>query len=187
MRLTEHIYLVGGGDLGFGISHPIDSHVYLVTDGKSGALVDSGVGIDIEPILRNIRDDGVSLDSIERLLVTHAHADHSGGCARLRERLGLEVCVPAAARRWLEEADEDALYLTHAKKGGRYPADYDFQAVEVGSQLTDGDEIEVGSLSLRAIETPGHSQPHISYLLESNGRSFCSEAISCSMAGKSSC
>ena len=59
MRLTEHIYLVGGGDVGFGITHPLDSHVYLVTDGKSGALIDSGVGIDIEPILQNIRDDGV--------------------------------------------------------------------------------------------------------------------------------
>ena len=171
MRLTEHIYLVGGGDVGFGMTHPIDCHVYVVTDGMTAILIDSGVGIDIDPILQNIRDDGLSLDLIERVLITHAHADHSGGCGQLRERLGLDVCVPQGAKSWLEEADEAALYLTQAKAGGRYPMDYRFQAVEVEREVSDGDEIAVGSLVLRVVETPGHSRPHVGYILESAGRS----------------
>ena len=171
MRLTEHIYLVGGGDVGFGMSHPIDCHVYVVTDGAVATLIDSGVGIDIEPILQNIRDDGLSLDSIERVLITHAHADHSGGCGQWRELLGLEVCVPNGVRSCLEEADEDALYLTQAREAGRYPADYRFQAVEVGREVSEGDEIEVGALTLRVVENPGHSRPHVGYMLESAGRS----------------
>lgn len=171
MRLNENIYLVGGGETGFGISHPLDCHVYLITDGESGALIDSGVGIDDETIIQNILAEGLSLDSIKQVLLTHAHADHSGGSAGLRERLGLDVSVPKGARRWLEEADEDALYLTHARAGGRYPADYRFRAVEVAHELSEGDEVHVGSITLGVIETPGHSQPHISYTYQSGGRS----------------
>ena len=146
MRLTEHIYLVGGGDVGFGMSHPVDCHVYVVTDGKTAALIDSGVGIDIDPIFENIRDDGLSLESIERVLITHAHADHSGGCGKWRDLLGLEVCVPRGVRSCLEEA------------------------VEVGCEVSEGDEIEVGALTLRVIENPGHSRPHVGYMLESAGK-----------------
>ena len=30
MRLTEDIYLVGGGDYSFNISHRLDCHVYVI-------------------------------------------------------------------------------------------------------------------------------------------------------------
>ena len=34
MRLSDRVYLVGGGSLGFGISHELDCHVYLVDGGS---------------------------------------------------------------------------------------------------------------------------------------------------------
>ena len=38
MRLTEYIYLVGGGMGGFGLSDRFDSNVYVVTDGTGRAV-----------------------------------------------------------------------------------------------------------------------------------------------------
>ena len=33
MRLTEDVYLVGGGDYGFNLTHRLDCHTYLVDGG----------------------------------------------------------------------------------------------------------------------------------------------------------
>ena len=39
--------MVGGGTLGFGLSHDLDSHVYLINGLTELALVDAGVGLDL--------------------------------------------------------------------------------------------------------------------------------------------
>ena len=48
---------------------------------------------------------------------------------------------------------------------GLYPADYVFEACPVDVDLREGDEIQVGDLSLQVLETPGHSKGHISLLM----------------------
>ena len=88
MRLTEHVYLVGGGLLGFGLSDDFDCHVYLIDGGSEMALVDAGAGITIEPILRNIAFDGLDPARLRNILLTHAHADHAGACRAWRDRFG---------------------------------------------------------------------------------------------------
>lgn len=62
MKLTD-IYAVGGGRMGFGISGPLDCHVYLLDGGSELALVDPGLGIDhaFDLVLENIRHDGIEL------------------------------------------------------------------------------------------------------------------------------
>ncbi len=37
MQLTEHVYLVGSGSLGFDLTDPFDCHVYLI-DGHSATI-----------------------------------------------------------------------------------------------------------------------------------------------------
>ena len=78
MRLTEHIALVGSSR--FGLSSPYDCHVYAVDCGDDSLLIDAGCGLEPELIEANLRDDGFDPGRIRAIVLTHAHADHAGGC-----------------------------------------------------------------------------------------------------------
>src|SRR5699024_6502377 len=53
------------------------------------------------------------------------------------------------------------------KESGLYPKSYKYQATKVDRVVKEGDYILVGDLKLTVINTPGHSNDHISFLMES--------------------
>ena len=126
MKLAEHIYLVGGGARGMGISHDVDCHIYLVDDGDEAALIDAGAGTEPERIVAIIAAAGIPAERIRYLILTHCHGDHAGGAAYLKDALDLEIIVPTGAKPWLETPDEDAMNITRARAAGRYPEDFRF-------------------------------------------------------------
>lgn len=166
MRLTENIYLVGGGQAGFGISDEFDCHVYLLNGGSEMALIDAGAGRTIEPILQNIRFDGLDPGRLRYLLLTHAHADHAGAAAEWNDRFGLEVAASREAAEYVCDGDEGRISLDIARQGGFYPTDYVFQACPVNRLLTDGDILRVGNLEVHTVETPGHCSGMLSFLVK---------------------
>ena len=91
MKLTERIHVVGSGWLGFGLSHDLDCHVYLVNGGTELALIDAGAGLEVERIVANIRADGLDPGRLKYVLLTHAHSDHAGGCKFWKDRYGARV------------------------------------------------------------------------------------------------
>lgn len=180
MRLTERIYLIGSGTVGgFNISHPLDCNVYLLDGGEEMALVDAGAGVDIGPMLQNVRRVGLDPGKIRTLLLTHKHADHSGGASAWRRALGLHVMIAHDAVRVLETGDEEAISLDVGKRSGTYPPDYRFHACPVSRALRDGDVVKVGDLEVKVIETPGHCDGHLSFLVDEGGRSslFAGDAL----------
>lgn len=167
MKLTERIYLVGSGNMGFNLTDGYDCHVYLLDGGDALALIDAGAGMGVPQIIDHIRGHGFALDQVGHLLLTHAHGDHAGGAARLRGALGEPVVyMHADCASFLRQGDERAISLAEAKRAGIYPADYHFEPCPVDVELHEGETITVGDLELRVIETPGHSQGHVSYLLQ---------------------
>jgi hydroxyacylglutathione hydrolase len=72
---------------------------------------------------------------------THLHADFLTGSRELAAAAGAQVLAPRASR------------LGFAHRG-----------------LEDGEEVDLGGLTLRALATPGHAPEHISYLLLDGGR-----------------
>jgi glyoxylase-like metal-dependent hydrolase (beta-lactamase superfamily II) len=77
---------------------------------------------------------------IARVLDTHVHADHLSRSRRLAELVGAILHMPEGA-----------------------PVSYSFSA------LGDGDALEVGSATLEAVWTPGHTPESTSYLLDDEG------------------
>ena len=154
---------MGSGRLGFDLTDEYDCHVYLVDGGAECALIDAGAGRDVDAILDHIRADGIALDRVRHLLLTHAHADHAGGAAALRERLGLRVAASAETARFVRGGDERAISLDAARRAGVYPADYQFTACPVEAELRDGDVYQVGDLALAVIATPGHAIGQLSF------------------------
>ena len=74
--------------------------------------------------------------TIKWILETHLHADFVSGHRELADRTGATIAI-----------------------GARAEAGYPHRA------LADGDEIRFGGARIRALETPGHTPEHISYLV----------------------
>lgn len=166
MKILEHIYLVASGQGGFDWTDPADSNVYLLDGGDELALVDAGTGDSAPQIAANIEAHGFSPRHVRHVLLTHLHADHAGGAARLRELTTADVVAHHAARHVLENADEAEIDLTKARACGFYRADYVFRACPLGRALHDGDTFAVGSLRVRVRLLPGHSRFDTYYFVE---------------------
>jgi hydroxyacylglutathione hydrolase len=170
VRLTQAIHLVGSGSSGFDLTDAFDCHVYLVDGGAEAAIVDAGVGRSTEAILANVAGAGVAPDRVSHLLLTHAHPDHAGGAAALRERLPrLEVAASSAVARWVTAADEEAMSVAPGKRAGFYPAEFRSVPCAVDRVVGEADTVRVGDLTLRAVETPGHADGHVAYLANVDG------------------
>jgi glyoxylase-like metal-dependent hydrolase (beta-lactamase superfamily II) len=91
---------------------------------------------------------------ITHVLDTHVHADHLSRSRRLAELVGATLHMPEGA-----------------------PVSYPFSA------LRDGDALEVGSATLEAVKTPGHTPESTSYLLD--GRAlFTGDTLFLSAVGR---
>jgi glyoxylase-like metal-dependent hydrolase (beta-lactamase superfamily II) len=158
-KITSDIFQVGGG----GYTSPEDAAIYLINYGGHAALVDAGCGYAHEPLLRNIRECGVSLEQIEYLLITHCHFDHTGGASRLKEQLRCRVVAHELEADYLEQGDDE---VTAA---GWYDAS--IRPFTVDRRLSGArEEISLGGRSIRAIHIPGHSPGSVVYLTESEGQ-----------------
>ncbi|MBI1378237.1 MAG: MBL fold metallo-hydrolase [Frankiales bacterium] len=168
MRLLPEVHLVGSGALGFGMTDPHDSHVYLVADGGDAVLVDAGCGLQTAAIAARVAAAGVAPGTVSRILLTHAHADHAAGALGLAEALGARVCASEAVAAVLADGDEVASGLRDARAAGTYPPEVRLSPTPV-EVLADGDELAVGSLVITVLETPGHADGHLVYLLHGPG------------------
>ena len=166
VRLTQRISVVGGGASGLGISHSLDPNVYLLSGGEELALVDAGAGPGEDRILENVRSLGYEPGRIRHIFLTHAHADHAGGAASLAERLGARVYLSELEREALENADEEALGLSIARRNGYYPEDYRLRPCKVNVTLRGDERLRCGDLDLAVIPTPGHSAGSVCFLVD---------------------
>jgi len=172
MKLAHALHVVGGGWTGFNISGARDCHVYLLDGGSELALIDSGLGLadDFSTILENIRADGLDPRRIRKIILTHYHADHIGAAREARSRLDAEVIASHGCAPAIRAGDELPMGLQIAKAAGVYPLDYHIPACAVDRTVGEGDMIQIGALLLRTFDTPGHSDGHISFLLEGADR-----------------
>lgn len=172
MRLLKDVYLVGGGSFGgFGLTSGPDAHVYLLDGGSALALIDCGLGTSIDEVIAHIKADGFDPARIERLFLTHYHADHAGGASRFRERLGLKTSIAKEAQAAVESGDTDVTAFAVAQRAGIYPSEAHLTPCRVDDPLDAGNPSRtVGRLTITYVPTPGHCAGHGSYLVTGGDR-----------------
>jgi hydroxyacylglutathione hydrolase len=66
-------------------------NAHLIRSDEGCILVDTGIPGSARKIARALARHGLSVDDIKLIIVTHAHTDHAGGAARLRELSGAPI------------------------------------------------------------------------------------------------
>jgi hydroxyacylglutathione hydrolase len=134
-----------------------DNYIWCIHDGQSALIVDPG---DAAPVLKYLEEKKLALRGI---LITHHHADHTGGILTLLQALGsVPVYGPASI---------DIPGRTNA--------------------MMEGDKLEVAEprISLEVYEVPGHTLTHIAYFanLQANTAEpmlFCGDTLFASGCGR---
>jgi len=144
--------MVGGG--GIGLSHPCDSHIYAIENDGDIAMIDAGSGIAPKHIRDRLIADGLDPSRIKTIILTHSHWDHSRGAAWWADETGAQIAIHKLGVMTLEETLWPS---SHVERHGARS-----RAVKVNRSLEDGDEIQVGGMTLTVIHTPGHSDDSIS-------------------------
>ena len=110
---------------------------YLIGCQASGEAIVVDARRDIDVYLQEAAAQGLE---IKHVTETHIHADYLSGSRELAERTG--------AKLWLSDM-----------------GNADWKYAFPGTNLYDGDEIQMGKVTLRAVHTPGHTPEHLSFLV----------------------
>jgi glyoxylase-like metal-dependent hydrolase (beta-lactamase superfamily II) len=160
---------------------------YFVEDGGRVTVVDSGVPgywPQLEPALAGI---GRGLDDVAALVLTHAHADHTGAAGRLRERgvpvylhPGDEELMRTGKEPWKREGSPLPALLHPrflgfvvymVRNGALKPA-----KIDDSSPIADGDQLDVPGRP-RVIHTPGHTPGLCALHFESHRTLFVGDLL----------
>src|ERR1700730_2569206 len=99
-------------------------------------------------------------ETIKTILVTHTHKDHSPAARALKAATGARIvgCAPSNS------------------SGSPIDAAHDFE-YEPDAVMRDGDAIEAENFSLLCIETPGHTQNHLNFVLPQESALFSGDHV----------
>ena len=151
----------------------LDTNCYLVGSVEEGeaVIIDPGFNTNIEG--QNLMKAADQNDlQIKYIVNTHGHPDHTSGNGFIKKATGASILVH----------EHDAPMLS---EGGRNLAvlfGFSIAPSSPDRLLHDGDIIEVGSVRLKVIYTPGHSKGSISLL--SNGVVFTGDALFAGSIGR---
>jgi hydroxyacylglutathione hydrolase len=118
---------------------------------KAAAVVDPGG--DVPVIRRAIEQTG---GKIEKIFLTHGHADHAGGAAELRETLGAPIEGPQIGDKFLLD------HLEEASKMFGFPC----RNVTPDRWLVEGDQVAFGEARLDVRHCPGHTPGSVIFINE---------------------
>ena len=145
IRVFGNFYLVGFEGLNVG----------LIDTGAGLILIDGAVPQGVRAIEANIRQLGFRVEDVQYILSTEPHYDHAGGIAALARDSGATVVAgPAAAtvlRGGTDPLDAQASWLLP------------FPAVPRLRTVRDGERLRLGSVTITARATPGHTRGSTSW------------------------
>ena len=141
---------------------------YLIPHQEGLALIESGPGSTQDDLDRNLQELGYAIEEITHVLLTHIHLDHAGAAGWLAKRSDAKVYVHQRGAPHLLDPSKLLASATRIYQDKMDMLWGDFLSVpeEQLVILEDGMEIQVGSYTFRALDTPGHANHHMAFILD---------------------
>lgn len=138
---------------------------------NKGAFVDPGGDIDL--LMDAVEQAGFE---IEKILLTHGHADHAGAADELRERLGIPIEGPHIDDQfWIDAIPQDS--AKYGFPGGR--------AFDSDRWLVGGDSVTVRNVTFGVYHCPGHTPGHVVFHQAESNLAFVGDVLFQGSIGRS--
>jgi metallo-beta-lactamase class B len=142
VKIVGPLYFVGTHGLG----------AFLITTSEGHILMNTGMPTSGRMIADSIRKLGFRPADIKVIVISHAHTDHAGDVAYMKQLSGAQFAVMEPDVPSMEDGGKsDFHYGNDVKVMGFPPA-------KVDRVLRDGDTVRLGDVSLTAYNTPGHTR-----------------------------
>ncbi len=129
---------------------PVATNVYYIYDEGTNEAVVFDPAVKGQWICEHLTGKGMHVNAI---LITHGHFDHISGANELRAASGAKIYAPLPEKEMLNDP-----LLNLSDTGYTVTADV---------YVENGQELMLGGMNFRVIETPGHTSGGCCYYLES--------------------
>ena len=142
LRIVGPIYFVGTKGLG----------AYLIVTTEGNILFNTGLPSSGPMIAESVKKLGFKLKDIKLIINGHAHTDHAGAIAWMKEQTGAEVAIMREDVQAIMDGGKDDFHYGWDTKAMGFPP------CKVDRVLRDEDTIKMGEVLLTARHTPGHTR-----------------------------
>lgn len=140
-QISDSIYFL--------VSNSFDSNITFIKSGGHHILVDTGTGLYISNLDKNLESVGSSLESITEVVLTHSHIDHIGGLIPI-----LEVATPKI---FLHRAEAVPINNGDMSQTLSDTFGVDLPSMKIEGILDEGTILDFGDIKMEVFHTPGHS------------------------------
>lgn len=140
---------------------------YLITTSEGHIIVNTGMPSSGPMMIDGIRSLGYRPEDVKILLSVHAHTDHAGAIAFLKEETGASFAMMAGDVAAMEDGGRSDFHY-----GQNEP--FYFPPAKVDRVLRDGDVIRLGEIAITALAMGGHTRGNTTFVLDvvEDGKSY---------------
>ncbi len=163
------------------VRHLKADSAFLVDDGKTSVLYDSGFAFTGDAVAQNITRI-LGERQLDYIFLTHSHYDHALGSVYVKKRYpeakivageyAAQIFAKASAKAVMRELDRK-----FADKCGFFEYEDLIDELCVDIAVSDGDVIRAGDMFFRAVYLPGHTKCSFGFYLEENKLLLGSETL----------
>ena len=121
---------------------------YLIDTGDGLILIDTAIPESLYMLVDSIYKLGYKPADVKKILLSHAHFDHIGAAAALKELTGAEIYMSKEDTEFMENYPEETMVLDK---------DSHPQFFTVDKYYSDEEPVTLGNISIRTMLTPGHT------------------------------
>jgi len=161
-----------------------ESGVYFLRGTRGAALINGGMSFILPEVLTQMREFGIDPAEITRVLILHSHFDHVGVVPYFKRNYPtIEVLASEAAVKTF--ANPKAIeFINSYNKLSAGEGNESLKGLDLEWRsdietliVREGDAIDLGAVSLRIYETPGHTNCSISAYEPGECALFASDAV----------